>query len=490
MLAAACAVGLALRLPWLLADAPELLGRHGSDDLFYFTEVARNVATGRGLSFDGLNPTSGVQPLFTLILVPFAPAFEGRPLVACRVVLWLATAFTLATAWLLPSVGQGLCDDRPRGRWVGLVAGGLWVMHPVVLDTTFEGTEAALAALCWGLSLRAWRSGASAPRLGAILAIGVLARVDHLVLAVQTVWRRGLALPVTLGPLAAWLVVVALTTGSPTPDSGAAKRLHGERIFALEQGIDVETPPVFAAPAARLGDLAQGVTSVPGRMPVGAVAILSFAVLATARGRTEVTWALLRGGWPLFLGGPALVLAYLLYLHSLRSWYLAPLVLGATMIGSALLVDLFAERRKIAAAALAVLTVTWLHASANPRDHWGDSYIRAAERVAELTPAGSRIGAFNAGIQGAWATGSRRVINLDGVINHSALEALRDMKLNEYVRAQGIGWIVDHDMTVSFYERAGAVGLRERMELVERIEILGRPEAWLGIWRVGNGTGR
>jgi hypothetical protein len=288
-----------------------------------------------------------------------------------------------------------------------------------------------------------------------------------------------------LGPLAAWLVVGALSTGSPVQDSGAAKRVHGERIFALQEGLDVEAFSPFSAPAARLGELARGMASVPGRMPVGAAAIALAAVLAVARRETEATRALLRRGWPLFVGGLVLVAAYLVYLHSLRSWYLMPLMLGAAMLGSALLVDLFHERRRIAAAALVVLAATWLHASANPRDHWGDAYIRAAERVAELTPAGSYIGAFNAGIQGAWASGGRRVINLDGVVNHGALEALRDTELTEYVRAEGIRWIVDHDMTVSFYEQAGARGLRDHLELIERIEVPGRPEAWIGIWRVG-----
>lgn len=490
LLATACAAGLALRLPWLLAGAPALLGRHGSDDLFYFTQVAQHVATGGGLSFDGLNATNGVQPLFMLILTPFAPAFEGRPLLATRVVLWLVTAFTMATAWLLPSLGQALCGGARRGRWAGVVAGCLWVMHPLVLDTTFEGTEAALAALCWVLSLRAWAGGASAPRLGAILAVGVLARVDHLVLALLTAWRRIFAWPVILGPLAVWSVVAALATGSPVPDSGAAKRLHGERIFALEHGLDVEAPPAFAAPAARLAELARGVLSVPRRAPVAAASILLFGVLAAARRETSITRALLRGGWPLFAGGLALVVAYLVYLHSLRSWYLVPLMLGSAMLGSALLVDLFGQRRRIAAAALAVLGATWLHASAAPRDHWGDSYLRAAERVAELTPPGSRIGAFNAGIQGAWAAGGRRVINLDGVVNHGALEALREVKLDEYVEEQRIGWLVDHDITVSFYERAGAHGLRERLRLLDRIEIPGRPEAWIGVWRVSAGIRR
>ena len=55
LLTAACAVGLGLglRLPWLLADAPVLLARHGFDDLFYFTQPTTSspcpwAATGTG----------------------------------------------------------------------------------------------------------------------------------------------------------------------------------------------------------------------------------------------------------------------------------------------------------------------------------------------------------------------------------------------------------------------------------------------------------
>ena len=251
-----------------------------------------------------MHATSGVQPLFTLLLLPFAPFFEGHALLACRVVLWWVTVFTLATAWLLPSVSEALCGATPRGRWAGVVAGRLWAVHPRVLDTTFEGTEAALAGLCWGLSLRAWAGGASASRLGATLAVGILARIDHLVLAGQTVWRRARAWPVMLAPLALWLVVVTVSTGSPVQDSAAAKRLHGERIFALEHGPDAEAPSTLEAPAARLEELAQGVASVPRRAPVTAVAIVLAAVVAVIRRRTAVTRVLLRGGWPLFVSGP------------------------------------------------------------------------------------------------------------------------------------------------------------------------------------------
>ena len=222
------------------------------------------------------------------------------------------------------------------------------------------------------------------------------------------------------------------------------------------------------------------------RTPVSTAAILLCAVVTLAvRRKARVTWALLRGGWPLFVGGPAIVVVYLLYLHSLRFWYLAPLMLGTVMLGSALLIDLLGQHRRwIGAVALAVLGATWMHQWAYPRYHWGDSYIVAAERLAALTPSGSHIGAFNAGIQGASATGGRRVINLDGVVNHGALQALREMTLDDYVRAQGIEWIVDHNNSVSFYERVGAGGLSARLGLIERIEIPGRPESWLGIWRV------
>ena len=42
-----------------------------SDDAFYYFTIARNIAIGNGVSFDGLSPTNGFHPLYVILLIPF-----------------------------------------------------------------------------------------------------------------------------------------------------------------------------------------------------------------------------------------------------------------------------------------------------------------------------------------------------------------------------------------------------------------------------------
>jgi hypothetical protein len=47
------------------------------DDAYYY-EVARNVALGRGVGFDGLHKTNGLHPLWLLVLEGVYTAFPRR----------------------------------------------------------------------------------------------------------------------------------------------------------------------------------------------------------------------------------------------------------------------------------------------------------------------------------------------------------------------------------------------------------------------------
>jgi hypothetical protein len=56
---------------WVLGhDVPTLISRFAVDDTFYYLEIARNIAAGNGVTFDGIHRTNGFQPLFQLLLVP------------------------------------------------------------------------------------------------------------------------------------------------------------------------------------------------------------------------------------------------------------------------------------------------------------------------------------------------------------------------------------------------------------------------------------
>jgi hypothetical protein len=70
------------------------------------------------------------------------------------------------------------------------------------------------------------------------------------------------------------------------------------------------------------------------------------------------------------------------------------------------------------------------------------SALASWRALAARVPADARIGAFQAGLFG-WFGGGRDVINLDGKVNQDAFNALRERRLHDYIRAQGVRYIID-----------------------------------------------
>jgi hypothetical protein len=69
----------------------------------------------------------------------------------------------------------------------------------------------------------------------------------------------------------------------------------------------------------------------------------------------------------------------------------------------------------------------------------------------------ARIGAFQAGIYGYFS--GRDIINLDGKVNQDAFAAVRDRRLHEYARAQGVRYVLDVEwMLQTFWMRHAPPG--------------------------------
>ena len=73
------------RLLVALQDLNTLLALNIPDDAFYYFKIAENVASGRGSSFDGFQPTNGYQPLWLCLLTPL---FSRRPTEPTLPSLW------------------------------------------------------------------------------------------------------------------------------------------------------------------------------------------------------------------------------------------------------------------------------------------------------------------------------------------------------------------------------------------------------------------
>ncbi|HXX66173.1 MAG TPA: hypothetical protein VEK07_03275, partial [Polyangiaceae bacterium] len=336
-----------------------------------------------------------------------------------------------------------------------------------------------------------------------------------------------------------WLLFCVRTTGSIVPDSGASKRVGHERLFRLM--LDGSTEPrggwgeagrhvrlfVSVLRSAfshllRAGDHLSRVTLVASFIILICL-LVGFAgarrsgaprsvrsLRAAAAQTAPLTAALCRSSWPVWLSAAIVLFSYVVVLHHVRGWYTMPLQLMMTLLASALCLDAVGalepgartrfgmlarglQRRGHFTAVPSIVGLVglfWLGAawaediSFRTRSAWLAAYITTARRIVAITPPGARVGAFNSGIIGAFASrGGRRVTNLDGVVNHRALLANEAGTVTAYIANEGIEFIADFFTTIQTAERIVAPGLLERLELVEAVPIDDHPGESLGIWR-------
>ncbi|MFH1755865.1 MAG: glycosyltransferase family 39 protein [Candidatus Latescibacterota bacterium] len=154
------------------------------DDSFYAFKIAQNMAAGKGMTFDGVHPTNGFQPLYVLFLVPLFFFFGGTLSFPIYFALTFLAVFTLLTAFLL----YRICN-RYVGRTASLIAALIWVFSPIVTKQSANGLETALTAfmiaLCTVYYLEKIRPLLRPPLLrlllfGLLLGLAVLSRIDSI----------------------------------------------------------------------------------------------------------------------------------------------------------------------------------------------------------------------------------------------------------------------------------------------------------------------
>jgi arabinofuranosyltransferase len=224
---AAPVVALALAIGFFLLKTRQLAGMLGVeafplDDSWIHMQFARNLAEGRGFSYNPGVPVSGsTAPLWTLALGGAFAVLGSHPVLA-KV---LGIAATLGTAWLagrLALIWAGRHD-------VAILASVLVALAGPMVWGALSGMEVTLAALLVTAALvlhargRAWAGGVT-------LGLAALARPE-VVLLLPLLWlagpltgRRALAwgLPVA-GFLTPWVAFNLATTGTPLPATAAAK---------------------------------------------------------------------------------------------------------------------------------------------------------------------------------------------------------------------------------------------------------------------------
>ena len=430
------------------------------DDAYYFFSWARSLAAGDGPCVTPGVATNGVQLLWAFLLALCASVVGPDMLPQAAHVLGIA--IHLVTGWL---IGWSL---RGRGRvaWCGAL---VYLANPFLITEAQNGQETSLACLAAAALLAAYRGGDRTFLAAALLA--PLARADLFVLVPFLAWARyRWSVRALLVPVAALCVYAAVNlavagrvfqdSSSPIPwlfeqhflASEPELRDHAGRLWWWLRPCLLGGPWGLVSPwlagilvfmAARrwcpwrwrlLPLLMTGLAWVAGAedlaVPVTAGALLA---LIPAGDDEDLPFMSLVLGW-----------AVILFLHHVvrlypRPYYFAPM--GAAMVMA--LVVFQARLPRIGGVLVLLIGGAQLVDAARPAmtRGWQEESRMAGQLMREFIGPGEPVGCFNAGLVGYLDAGP--VVNLDGVVNRGAFDALRSGDLNGYLDRLGVRYLVD-----------------------------------------------
>lgn len=504
----------------LLPDATNRL----RDDAFYEFAWAANVAAGRGPCVSDGVTTSGVQLLWSLLLVPVA--WLGGAACLPLVAPWLGVGLHVATAfgWW----------RSVRDRATAAVLALCWLGHPLLLRECQNGQETALACL---LASALWWGRKAQPAAWMLLGVAaVLARADLIaLLGALSLWRDGLQVRAFAAPAAAALSLVAANLalgGGVLPDSAGPMAWLWHSNQAL---VDAGWPAWlsaswwFARPALLGGPFAAASVFGCGLAVFGLlrpwwpaawrIAPAVLVGIASALGVRDLATpgfaALLLVVWPaaqpravprallaVVVGLAAIVVVHWAVRWYPRDYYVAPLVVVAMVA--------LARYGRLRLLLLALPLVQFVdRGRIQPEPLLGQRELELAGRfVGDLLPAGERVGCFNSGLVTFHADvlagpSAHGVVNLDGVVDARSFAALQQARLSAFLDDLGVRFVLDNPVQFALDPRLPHAcgpwfggGFRPEQDLVElaRFDVPGvdngRPDgdSVRLYWRRGRGA--
>ena len=487
-----------------------LLG-YVADDGFYYLQIARHLAATGHSTFDGLNPTNGYHPGWMLLMTGLARLFPDR-VALLKASLGLEFGFQLATslmllpimrrlsgpfwawiaaaAWLLNPLPFTLAlfgVEAPFAQFAVVVS--VWVYLSRIAPFLRPGQEfrpPAAGLILFGLGLALAFYGRTDQALLAVMAVllllGFILKWTPPVLRFAScgrvlLWVGGTSAVAVLP----WYLFSYAACGTLSQDSGAMKMLwHARSIPGWNIHTLVTAPLRFLTLfwlATPFATLLTG--SFPGRPAITGTALLLILLVVAALWRAAKSLSQTDGtrlsegetssmqfnstasfafaALTIWLGSAYLLLGVLygVLIDDSQFWHLAvpsiTLFLLLTAWGAHIAhrrMPQAAQRRLGAALLAAALGVcVWHRVQMTPPYPWQRDVYASQPRFEALVPASARIGCFDAGIPAYFSP--RTIINLDGLVNHTAVPYWKSGTLDRYVAAQGVEYIANEPLAVA-----------------------------------------
>jgi len=166
-----------------------LMNWFSSDDTFYYFKVAQNIVAGKGVTFDGINPTNGFHPLWMLVCIVVFAVFNSNLILPLRALVVVSAVMSAASTYLVFRACRRYLSDA-----VALLTATCWAflipIHSAIVQNGLETGLNALTTLVLINLVIDWdvarRGGKDKPAqlwwLGITAAAVVLSRLDNVFL--------------------------------------------------------------------------------------------------------------------------------------------------------------------------------------------------------------------------------------------------------------------------------------------------------------------
>ncbi len=458
------ALGLRLSIAW--QPIPQLLQRNLPDDAFYYFVIAYQAHKGYGLSFDGLTLTNGFHPLWLILLIPLFAHYPIGSDLPIHLALTLGAIFDALTVLLLYYITREITAYTPAGTAAAL----LYAINILPLLQSTNGLETALggflAAVVWWktLSLSRAPTVSNSIQWGILVGFMGLARTDLIVLAatlggylflsLRTKRKLRLLLLsslVSLSVMLPWLIWNLITFGTIVQSSAIAIPFAAYQRYQLSHGnswlnwLHASVMEMLHAVGWLRGDFLGGPPFVSALwwLAIGAG-------LLWAKVNRQRTMPWLKDWLPVVIASGLLI-----FVHTFIRWYPRPwyflLSAQALSVGVGGILSATQEakphwQKSRALIFMALLFLSLMSGYGVWRVGlypWQEQMRETAFWISSHLPNEARIGSFNAGLYGYYSR--HTVVNLDGVVNPKALEAIQHRRLLAYMVEEDISYLVDYD---------------------------------------------
>ncbi len=463
--------GIAFRLWLWVHPIEQLLAWTIADDGFYYFVIAQNIVSGAGSTFDGIQLTNGYHPLWMIFNI-LAFTITKNSFNAIHLLLFIEALSGILAGLALAYLSIQLTNQFS----LGLIVLALWMFNHRLIAFMQNGLETGISTLLLilsalgALSLMNNQNKNRQLVFGILCGVTILARTDNVIfigllfLAVLACNRKPkyLLIPGSIAililiPWFAWNYYhfhTILQTSTTAITNALQIRLEAQ------SGIPLTTSAAIAYLVPRWGQTLIR-TYFLTALPVGPLAWLSALWLIGAiiisvksfwRISAKYNWLKKQPHpnlmiWIVFAIWPLLFITiHVGWRWHFRSYYYASLSPSITLYFGTLLWLLVKNKGwgyLWASLLLPLLLLSAYQFGQSPLIRHQSTMLHAASWLNKNAQECPITGAFNAGIVGFYTNGT--VINLDGVVNNNAAEAIKNRTLGQYAQKIGITCLADKE---------------------------------------------